>query len=49
VIKTLCIEAFFITLESYRSVDVENGLALAIWTFATKVMTKKRLGVKLPV
>jgi hypothetical protein len=26
-IKTPCIEAFFISLESYRSVDVENGLA----------------------
>ncbi len=26
-VKTLCIEAFFISLESYQSVDVENGLA----------------------
>ncbi len=25
-IKTPCLEAFFISLESYRSVDVENGL-----------------------
>jgi hypothetical protein len=25
--KTPCIRAFFITLKSYRSVDVENGLA----------------------
>jgi hypothetical protein len=24
--KTPCIEVFFISLESYRSVDVENGL-----------------------
>ncbi len=28
--KTPCIEAFFISLESYQSVDVENGLAWAI-------------------
>jgi len=26
-VKTPCIEMFFILLESYRSVDVENGLA----------------------
>ncbi len=26
-VKTPCIEAFFISLESYQSVDVENGLA----------------------
>jgi hypothetical protein len=26
-VKTLRIEAFFTTLERYRSVDVENGLA----------------------
>jgi hypothetical protein len=25
--KTPCLEAFFMTLESYSSVDVENGLA----------------------
>jgi hypothetical protein len=49
VVKKLCIETFFISLESYQSVDVENGLALAIWTSETKVMTKKRLGVKLVV
>jgi hypothetical protein len=26
-VKTPCLEAFFISLESYRNVDVENGLA----------------------
>jgi len=26
-VKTLCIGPFFISLESYQSVDVENGLA----------------------
>jgi hypothetical protein len=26
-VETLCIETFFIPLERYRSVDVENGLA----------------------
>jgi hypothetical protein len=26
-VKTLHLEAFFISLESYQSVDVENGLA----------------------
>jgi hypothetical protein len=26
-VKTLCIGVFFISLESYQSVDVENGLA----------------------
>jgi len=25
-VKTLCIGAFFISLENYQSVDVENGL-----------------------
>ncbi len=26
-VKTPCIDVFFISLESYQSVDVENGLA----------------------
>jgi hypothetical protein len=26
-IKTSCLEVFFISLESYQNVDVENGLA----------------------
>ncbi len=32
-VKTPCIGVFFISLESYWSVDIENGLAWAIWTF----------------
>jgi hypothetical protein len=35
-VKTPRIEVFFISLESYRSVDVENGLAWVIWTYATR-------------
>jgi len=41
-VKTPLLEAFFISLESYQSVDVENGLVQAIWTSATQVMTKRR-------
>jgi hypothetical protein len=33
-VKTLHIGVFFISLESYESVDVENELAWAIWTSA---------------
>jgi hypothetical protein len=33
---------FFISLESYESVDVENELAWAIWTYATQVKGKRR-------
>ncbi len=32
----------FISLKSYRSVNVENGLAWAIWTFVTQVMAKRK-------
>jgi hypothetical protein len=42
-VKTPRIEVFFISLESYRSVDAENGLAWAIWTFAAQVMTKRKV------
>jgi hypothetical protein len=41
-VKTPCIGVFFKSLESYRSVDVENGLAWAIWTFAAQVMVKRK-------
>jgi hypothetical protein len=34
---------FFISLESYQSVDVENGLAWAIWTSEAQVMTKRKV------
>jgi hypothetical protein len=41
-VKTPLIEVFFISLESYRSVDVENDLAWAIWTSIAQVMAKRR-------
>jgi hypothetical protein len=41
-VKTPCIGMFFISLESYQSVDVENGLTWAIWTSATHIMPKRR-------
>jgi hypothetical protein len=41
-VKTPCIQVFFISLESYQSVDVENGLAWAIWTSTTQVMAKRK-------
>jgi hypothetical protein len=40
-LKTPRLEA--ISLESYRIVDVENGLAWAIWTSATQVMAKRKV------
>jgi hypothetical protein len=43
-VKTLCIEMFFISLESSQSADIENGLAWVIWTSATHVMAIRRLG-----
>jgi hypothetical protein len=42
-VKTPRIGVFFISLESYQSVDVENGLTWAIWTSTTQVMTKKKV------
>jgi hypothetical protein len=42
-VKTLRIELLFISLENYQSVDVKNGLAWAIWTSVTHVMTKKKV------
>jgi hypothetical protein len=41
-VKTPHIGVFFISLESYESVDVENGFAWAIWTFAAQVRCKRR-------
>jgi len=29
-------------LESYQSVDVENGFAWAIWTYVAQVMAKRK-------
>jgi hypothetical protein len=43
-VKTPRIMVFFISLESYQSVDVKNGLAWAIWTFAAHVMAKRKVG-----
>ncbi len=43
-VKTPCIEVFFIPLESFWSVDVENGLTLAIWISATQVMVERKAG-----
>jgi hypothetical protein len=41
-VKTLHIEVFFISLESYQNINVENGLAWAIWTSATRIMAKRK-------
>ncbi len=37
-------EVFLVSLERPWSIDIENGLALAIWTFVTQVMGKRRAG-----
>jgi hypothetical protein len=41
-IKTPCLEVIFILLERSWSVDVQNGLAWAIWTSSAKVMVERR-------
>jgi len=41
-VKTPHIRVCFISLENYQSVDVENGLAWAIWTSAAQVMAKTK-------
>jgi hypothetical protein len=43
-VKAPCIEKFFISLESYWSVYVYNGLAWTIWTSITQVMAKRKVG-----
>ncbi len=43
-VKKPHIEAFFISLESYWSADVQNGLAWPIWTFETQFMAKRKVG-----
>jgi len=43
-VKTPRIGVFFISLESYWSLDGENDLAWAIWTFSAQVMAKRRAG-----
>jgi hypothetical protein len=42
--KTPLLETFFMSLKSYWSVNVKNGLAWAIWTFTSQVMAKRRAG-----
>jgi hypothetical protein len=42
-VKTSHIGAFFISWESYQSVDVENEFASTIWTSATQVMAKRKV------
>ncbi len=41
-VKTPRLEEFIISLESYWSSDVRNGLAWPIWTSTTQVMAKKK-------
>jgi hypothetical protein len=43
-VKTPCIEILIILLKRSWSVDVENGLAWAIWTFIAQVMVERRAG-----
>jgi hypothetical protein len=42
--KTPRIEVFLVSLERSWSVDIENGLALVIWTSVAQVMGKRRTG-----
>ncbi len=42
--KTPRIGVFLVSLERCWSVDIENGLVLAIWTFVAQVMGKRRAG-----
>jgi hypothetical protein len=43
-VKTPLLEDFFISLERYWNLDVQNGLAWPIWTYATQVMAKRKAG-----
>jgi len=43
-VKTPRIEVFFIPLKSSWSLDVQNGLAWAIWTSTTQVMVERKSG-----
>jgi hypothetical protein len=42
-VKTPCPVDFFISLEKYWNLDVQNGLAWPIWTFTTQVMAKRKV------
>jgi len=48
-VETLCIGVFFISLESYGNLDVENGLAWAIWTSVAHFMAKRRVGSQIGI
>ncbi len=41
-VKTPCIEVFFIPLERFWILDIQNGLAWAIWTFSAQVIVERR-------
>jgi hypothetical protein len=41
-VKTPCLVEFFISLERYWNVDVQNGLPWFIWTSTTQVMGQKK-------
>jgi hypothetical protein len=41
-VKTPRIGVFFISLKSFCNVNVENGLAWAIWTSTAQVMAKRK-------
>jgi hypothetical protein len=43
-VKSPCIWVFLVSLKSSWSVDVQNGLALVIWTSEAQVMGKRRVG-----
>jgi hypothetical protein len=43
-VKTPRLEIFFISLERPWNLDVENGLAWAIWTFVAQVMVERTVG-----
>ncbi len=43
-VKTPCLEAFFMSLERYWSLNVENGLAWTICSCIAQVMAKRKVG-----
>jgi hypothetical protein len=43
-VKTPCIGAFFISLERYWSLNVQNGFTWPIWASVTQVMAKRKAG-----
>jgi hypothetical protein len=47
--KTTRIEVFLMSLERSWNVDIENGLALAIWNLQPKLWAKEGPGVKLTI